>query len=74
MRIPDENYLDQIFTYHKPNEQQQQQYLAIRNAAKDFARTVINNTPNCADQTAALRKIREAMMVANASVALNGLV
>ena len=33
---------------------------------------LIENTPTCADQQAALRHVREAVMTANAAVALNG--
>ena len=65
--------LDHIFTYHNdpakiPN------YVAIRDAAKVFAQVVIDNTPECADQSAAIRKIREAVMTANAAIALDGAV
>lgn len=63
--------IDNIFTFHDdpakvPN------YLAVRNAAKEFAKVLVANTPACADQTAAMRKIREAVMTANAAIALDG--
>lgn len=66
---------DQIetwFTYHAPTTAQQTQYRVIRDAAKEFALVVVANTPASADQTAALRKIREAVMTANAAVACEG--
>lgn len=64
--------LDNIFTYHPPTGDDQTHYAAIRAAAKDFAAAVVAHTPECADQTAAVRKIREAVMTANAAVALKG--
>lgn len=65
--------LDKIFTYND-DPAMIPHYVAIRDAAKVFAAVVIDNTPQCADQTAVIRKIREAVMTANAAIALNGLV
>lgn len=64
--------LKEIFTYHPPHNGQREQYDKIRNAAYEFAKVVLENTPPCADQTAAIRKIREGVMTANASIALGG--
>ena len=64
--------LDHIFKYHAPKGNQFDCYQEIREAAKEFAKVVIANTPNCADQAAAIRHIREAAMTANAAVALDG--
>lgn len=64
--------LEAIFTYHAPTEEQLPKYQAIRCAALEFAEVVVRNTPASADQTAAVRKIREAVMTANAAIALNG--
>lgn len=64
--------LDDIFSYHVPEPDQILKYQTIRDAAKVFAAVVLDNTPLSADQTVAVRKIREAVMVANASIALNG--
>ncbi len=66
--------LDEIFSYHAPEGDQPTRYGAIRHAAMEFAMVVLANTPECADQTAAVRKIREAVMTANAAIALKGLV
>lgn len=62
--------LDDVFTYHAPTQAQIPRYEEIRAAAKRFAQIVVNNTPASADQTAAIRKIREAVMTANAAIAL----
>lgn len=64
--------LEHIFTHHPPAPNDVAAYRCIRDAAKEFAKVVIANTPPCADQHAALRKIREAVMTANAARALGG--
>lgn len=64
--------LDHIFTYHAPKDDQPERYEKIRNAAKEFALVVLENTPPGADTSACIRKIREVVMTANASIALDG--
>lgn len=64
--------IDNIFKYHAPTEEQQLQYSAIREAAKVFANAILACTPPGADQTAAIRKLRECVMTANAAIALEG--
>lgn len=64
--------LDNWFTYHPPTEGQPEQYVMIREAGKLFAQIIVANTPPSADQTAAVRKIREAVMTANAAIACGG--
>lgn len=68
-----EEIIGQLFTYHAPNEKQQKQYETIRDAAKFFAMVLVKNTPHGADRVAAIRKLRECVMTANAAIALNGL-
>ena len=63
--------LDNWFMYHSPNVDQIPKYQAIREAAKHLAEVIVNNTPSCADQTAAIRLVREASMTANAAIACN---
>jgi len=64
--------LENWFTYHAPQGSDLAKYEMIRNSAKEFAKTVINNTPQSTDQAAAIRKIREAVMTANAAIACGG--
>lgn len=64
--------LDDVFSYHPPTGNQISQYEAIRATGKVLANVILENTPKCADQSAALRKVREAVMTANAAIALNG--
>jgi len=61
--------LDNWFSYHAPYGTQQRQYETIRAAARHLAGVIIANTPEGADQTASIRKLREAVMTANASIA-----
>ena len=60
------------FTYHAPEPGQVRAYEDIRNAGYSLARTILDLTPKCADQTAAIRKVREAVMTANAAIACGG--
>ncbi len=64
--------VEHVFKYHAPTPEQVVQYGAIREAAKHLAETILANSPVCADQTAALRHLREAVMTANAAIALSG--
>ena len=64
--------LQNWFTYHSPSADQLPKYLAIREAGLNLATAIVNNTPSSADQTAAVRKIREAVMTANAPIACGG--
>lgn len=64
--------LDHLFTYHPPTEEQRGRYERLRAAAKTFAAVLIAETPVSADQSAALRKLRECVHTANASIALEG--
>lgn len=61
--------IENYFTYHSPVEGQQERYLLIREAAKRLAYTIRNCTAPSADQTAAIRKVREAVMTANQGIA-----
>jgi hypothetical protein len=62
--------IDNIFTYHPPTGDQPQRYEAIREAARTFAKILVKNTPAGADQSAAVRHLREAVFTANAGIAL----
>ena len=64
--------LDHIFKYHAPKGDDLEKYQKIRDAGKAFAEVVLQNTPTGADQSATIRCIREAVMTANASIALEG--
>ena len=60
--------LEELFGYHNPNSEQALRMDAIRESAKQFARTVIKHMPGGRDRRAVIRKIREAAMTANQCV------
>jgi len=64
--------LENWFTYHPTTEEQLQKYVDVRNAALVFAQIAVDATPACADQSAGVRSIREAVMTFNAAIACGG--
>lgn len=64
--------IENLFTYHAPSEEQKQLYLDIRSKAMELARVIDRCCPASPDRTVAIRKVREAVMVANASIATGG--
>lgn len=64
--------LDNWFTYHAPQGTDLDSYRQIRDAGKFLATTINNLCPESADKTASIRKVREAVMTANASIACGG--
>jgi hypothetical protein len=65
--------LDNWFSYHPPkDEETMRKYEALRAAGRAFAEVIADLTPPSADQTAAIRKVREAVTTANAAIACEG--
>jgi hypothetical protein len=63
--------IDNWFSYHAPTQSQQSAYVDIRSKAKDLAETFSAVAPKCADTTAAMRLLREAVMSMNQAIACN---
>ena len=63
--------IDVLFTYHAPTGDQPARYLRIREAGKQLARVIHLECASGPDRSAAIRKVREACMTANASIATN---
>jgi len=63
--------LSNMFRYHPPAGDQANRYQELRDAGHKFAVSILVLTPPSADQTAAIRKVREAVMIANAAIAIN---
>ena len=61
--------LDALFTYHPPIDDQPARYIRIRDGGKALARIIDECCPSGPDRSAAIRKVREAVMTANASIA-----
>lgn len=57
------------FQYHPPIGNQGERHAEVKKAAGVFARRIIELAPMSADRTAAIRKVREAMMTASAAIA-----
>jgi len=66
------NYsLQHQFSYHAPKGTQIERYQKLRDKALEFAELIMACCPHSADRSAAIRKVREAVMTANASIAIN---
>ena len=64
--------IENWFNYHAPTSDQQVAYSKLRSSALDFAKAINDLVPDCADKTAAIRKLRESVMTANAAIACGG--
>lgn len=65
--------LDHWFKHHPPSGPDDvARYVHIRDAGKAFAEVILRAVPYGADQSAAIRKVREAVMTANAAIACGG--
>ncbi len=69
-----ERFLAEIFKYQQLDADQEVKLGQLRATALAFAKAVMIFCPPSEDQRAALRKVREALMTATASIALKGLV
>lgn len=64
-----QNELNNWFSYHKPTEAKLKAYFEIRQKAFEFAVLFNAHVPDCADKTAAMRKLRETVMAMNLAIA-----
>lgn len=69
--IPNNKDLDNRFTYHPPHGDQATRYHFLRCAARQFAEQIASRCPESRERSLAFRKIQEAVMWANASIACN---
>ena len=69
--IPLDPMIESQFTYHAPFGSQTERYVAIRDKARELAYVIKTACPSCADTSAAIRHLREAVMTANAAIACN---
>lgn len=63
--------LDKAFTYHPPKGDQAKRYKEIRSTAWSFGRLILRSTPPGGEQDAAIERLQEAVMWANAAIARN---
>lgn len=66
--------VDEVVRYHAPDQGQINAHEVLAQSAENFIRAILEMCPPCADQTAAIRKVREAKMTASASIALKGMI
>jgi hypothetical protein len=65
--------LEHWFTYHPPQtDKEVAAYEDIRAAGYNLAEIILENTPEGADQSAAIRLVRQSVMQANAAIACRG--
>jgi len=67
-----EEQLTNWFTHHVPSSDQVKAHEALRSAGRALAKVINRRCPESADKTTAIRKVREAVMTANASIACGG--
>lgn len=65
------NELDNIFTYHPPKGGQSEHYKRLREEAHAFASHVNTLCPESREKSIAITKIQEAVMFANAAIAIH---
>jgi hypothetical protein len=61
-----------LFMYHAPTPEMTAKFLLVRDAIETAALAIDANCPPGADRTAAMRKLKEAHMTANAAIVLEG--
>jgi hypothetical protein len=59
-----------VVRYHRPNADQSRRHEALSAATEHFLVAILENCPDCADRSAAIRMAREAKMTASAAIAL----
>jgi hypothetical protein len=60
--------IDHWFSFRMPTAEQITAAGVIRNAARALALVILEQTPKNADQTAAMRQLRECVMTATAAI------
>jgi len=69
--MPTSFNIEEVFTYHKPITNQPERYESLRNTAKEFAKLIEISCPESREKSIAFTKLQEAVMFANAAIAIN---
>ncbi len=64
--------IENLFNYHAPSLEMTSKFVHVREAIVKAALVIDEQCPPGADRTAAMRKLKEAHMTANASIVLEG--
>lgn len=70
--LPVKDQVEVLFMSHPLSDDQQERAMKLRQSARNYAQLLLECTEKSADQSAALRLIREANMTAIAAIALEG--
>ena len=60
-----------IFTYHTPKGDQTERYQRLRSEARTLAESIVDLCPSSREQSLALTNLQQAVMWANAAIAIN---
>lgn len=63
--------IQNAFTYHSPKADQPERYENIRSHARELAEVIASSTPNSREKSLAFTNLQQAVMWANASIAIN---
>jgi hypothetical protein len=61
-----------VFTHHSATPEKLRQYAIVHEAAKQFARILLDSVPASQDRDAALQLLRESAMMACSAISLDG--
>ena len=61
-----------VFSHHTATPEKLEAYALIHASAKQFASVIMARVPDGADRNTALRRLREASMIACAGISLDG--
>lgn len=64
--------IDEIFTYHSPSSDQAITYQKLREQARELAHSINDLCPESREKSLAITNLQQAVMFANASVAIHG--
>jgi hypothetical protein len=70
----DKSVVDAAFETQELSPEQHESMEKIKERAKELTYTILDECPSCADRSAALRKLREAVMTVNTAISLQGLI
>lgn len=63
--------INNIFTYHSPKDGQPAKYQTLRENARQLAHAINQLCPESREKSLAITHLQEAIMFANASIAIN---
>jgi len=67
----DVNKIENIFTFHPVFGDQRERYEYLRHRAKELALSILTFTPKSREQSLAITALQDAVMWANAAIAIN---